>query len=97
MSMFEKVLVADDLDCINQGVVTVLNTLQIKNVTQVAYCDDAFLQIEKGVLDGVPFELLITDLSFVADHRKQKYASGEALISALKQRHPQLKIIAYSV
>ncbi len=97
MSMFEKVLVADDLDCINQGVVTVLNALQIENVVQVAYCDDAFLKIEKAVLDGNPIELLITDLSFVADHRKQKYPSGEVLITALKQKHPQLKIIAYSV
>ncbi len=97
MSMFNKVLVSDDLDCINQGIVTVLSALNITNVTQVAYCDDAFLQIEKAVLDKAPFELLITDLSFVADHRKQIYPSGETLISALKQKHPQLKIIVYSV
>jgi DNA-binding NarL/FixJ family response regulator len=95
--MFKKVLVSDDLDCINQGVISVLTSLDIKNITQVAYCDDAFLQIEKAIDDNAPFELLITDLSFVADHRKQKYPSGEVLISALKQKHPQLKIIAYSV
>lgn len=97
MSMFKKVLVSDDLECINQGVISVLNSLNIENIKQVAYCDDAFLQIEKAILDNTPFELLITDLSFVADHRKQEYPSGEALISALKQKHPQLKIIAYSV
>ena len=97
MSMFEKVLVSDDLDCINQGVVTVLTELNINDVTQVAYCDDAFLQIEKALKDEAPFELLITDLSFVADHRTQQYPSGEVLIKALKQKHPQLKIIAYSV
>lgn len=97
MSMFKKVLVSDDLDCINQGVVTVLNTMDIKNITQVAYCDDAFLKIEKAVLENFPFDLFITDLSFKADHRKQKYPSGEVLISDLKQRYPQLKIIAYSV
>ncbi|PHR15128.1 MAG: response regulator [Aequorivita sp.] len=97
MSMFKKVLVSDDLDCINQGVISVLNSLDIEHITQVAYCDDAFLQIEKAILENTPFDLLITDLSFVADHRKQKYLSGETLISALKQKHPQLKIIAYSV
>lgn len=97
MSMFKKVLVSDDLDCINQGVVSVLKTLNIKNITQVAYCDDAYLQIEKAILDNSPFQLLITDLSFVADHRKQIYPSGEVLIKALKQKHPHLKIIAYSV
>ncbi|WP_237460068.1 MULTISPECIES: hypothetical protein [Aequorivita] len=88
---------SDDLDCINQGVISVLNSLEIEHITQVAYCDDAFLQIEKAILENTPFDLLITDLSFVADHRKQKYPSGETLISALKQKHPQLKIIAYSV
>ncbi len=95
--MFKKVLVSDDLECINQGVVSVLNSLKIEHITQVAYCDDAFLQIEKGLKDEGPFELLITDLSFVADHRTQQYPSGEVLIKALKQKHPQLKIIAYSV
>lgn len=97
MSMFNKVLVSDDLECVNQGVVSVLNTLEIRNIEQVAYCDDAFLQIESAARNKEPFQLLITDLSFVADHRKQKYPSGEVLISALKQKHPQLKIIAYSV
>jgi len=97
MSMFKKVLVSDDLECINQGVVSVLNSMSIENITQVAYCDDAFLQIEKAVLDKEPFDLLITDLSFVADHRTQKYTSGEMLIRALKQKHPHLKVIAYSV
>lgn len=97
MSMFKKVLVSDDLDCINQGVVSLLQSLDIDNISQVSYCDDAFLQIEKGILDHTPFDLLITDLSFKADHRKQKYPSGGILISALKEKHPQLKIIAYSV
>ncbi|WP_042492202.1 response regulator transcription factor [Aequorivita sublithincola] len=95
--MFKKVLVSDDLDCINQGIISVLNTLNIEYITQVAYCDDAFLKIEKAILDNAPFDLLITDLSFIADHRKQKYPSGEVLIRTLKQKHPQLKIIAYSV
>lgn len=95
--MFKKVLVSDDLECINQGVVSVLNSLKIEHITQVAYCDDAFLQIEKAILDEAPFELLITDLSFVADHRTQQYPSGESLIRALKQKHSNLKIIAYSV
>ncbi len=97
MSMFKKVLVSDDLDCINEGVVSVLNKLKVKNIAQVAYCDDAYLQIEKAIADNLPFELLITDLSFATDHRKQKYPSGEALIGTLKQKHPNLKIIVYSV
>jgi DNA-binding NarL/FixJ family response regulator len=95
--MFTKVLVSDDLTSINQGVLTILDTLGIKNVQQVQYCDDAYLRIKKAVADHQPYGLLITDLSFKADHRTQKYPSGEALIKALKEEFPTLKIIAYSV
>ncbi len=95
--MYNKVLIADDLGSINQGVVSVLKSLNIKNIEQVQYCDDAYLKIKRGLLDEVPFELLITDLSFKADHREQTYPTGEALIAALKNEHPELKIIAYSI
>lgn len=95
--MFHKVLVSDDLGSINQGVLTVLDSMSIKNVHQVQYCDDAYLRIKKALLDDAPYDLLITDLSFVADYREQQFASGEELVIALKKEHPELKIIVYSV
>ncbi|MEM5540057.1 MULTISPECIES: response regulator transcription factor [unclassified Olleya] len=95
--MFSKVIISDDLGSISQGVLSVLSKLSITNVTQVQYCDDAYLKISKAILDQQPFELLITDLSFIADHRDQKYKSGEELVAALKQQNPDLKIIVYSV
>lgn len=95
--MFNKILISDDLGSINQGVLTVLDGLGLKNVFEVQYCDDAYLKIKKAVLDDEPFDLLITDLSFIADHRAQKYNSGSELISALRVEHPDLKIIVYSV
>jgi DNA-binding NarL/FixJ family response regulator len=95
--MFKKVLISDDLGSVNKGVLTVINSLNIEDVQQVQYCDDAYLKIKKGYLDNVPFDLLITDLSFIKDHREQKYPSGEALVIALKKEYPALKIIVYSV
>lgn len=95
--MFTKVLISDDLGSINKGVLTVVNKLNIEEVQQVQYCDDAYLKIKSAYINNVPFNLLITDLSFVKDHREQKYPSGEALIVALKQEFPDLKIIVYSV
>src|SRR5690606_20130909 len=92
-----KVLVADDLGSINIGVLSVLETLGITDVQHVQYCDDAFLRIKRAIKDKSPYELLITDLSFKADHREQKYPSGEALIDVLRQEHPELKIIVFSV
>lgn len=95
--MFKKVLISDDLGSINKGVLTVLKGLKINDVQQVQYCDDAHLKIKKAALDNSPYDLLITDLSFIKDHREQKYPSGESLIIALKQEYPELKIIVYSV
>ncbi|MDU8886328.1 response regulator [Yeosuana sp. MJ-SS3] len=95
--MFNKVLVADDLGSIHLGVLTVIDSLGIKNVQQVQYCDDAYLRIKKGLLDKTPFDLLITDLSFKADHREQKFPTGELLIQEIKNISPDLPIIVYSI
>ena len=95
--MFDKVLVAEDIDAINKGVLSVLADLHIKDVDQVQYCDDAYLRVKKAAQDNTPFDLLITDLSFKTDHRKQKYSSGEELIQVLKKEHPHVKIIAYTI
>lgn len=95
--MFKKVLIAEDYDIVNKGVVTTLKDLGITNITTVRYCDDAHLKIKKAIFDKNPFELLITDLSFNKDHRNQKYVSGEDLIAIVKVIQPKLKIIVFSV
>lgn len=96
-SMFKKVLIADDLGSVNKGVLSTLERLKINSVGQVQYCDDAYLKIKSAVKNKNAYDLLITDLSFKADHRAQKYPSGEALVEVLKQEHPSLKIIVYSI
>ena len=95
--MFQKVLISDDLGSINKGVLSVLENLKIRSVQQVQYSDDAYLKIKRAILDDAPYDLLITDLSFVKDHREQKYPSGEDLIIDLKKEYPELKIVVYSV
>lgn len=95
--MFTKVLVSDDLGSINSGVSSVLKEMAVKEIIQVQYCDDAYLKIKSAALHEAPIELLITDLSFVLDHRDQNFTSGEELVAILKKEHPELKILAYSV
>jgi DNA-binding NarL/FixJ family response regulator len=95
--MFNKILISDDLDSINHGVFAVAKDLGIADIAQVQYCDDAYLKIKKSFIDLTPFSLLITDLSFKSDHRKQKYTNGDSLIKELKQEYPNLKVIVYSV
>ena len=95
--MFSKVLVAEDMDDINKGIASTLNELGVSDIHQVQYCDDAILKIKKAELDGEPFELLITDLSFNLDHRAQKIASGDELATLIKKEYPNMKIIMYSI
>lgn len=95
--MFSKVLVADDLVSISTGVHRVLGELGIAITEQVNYCDDAYLKILAAQRDGQPYELLITDLSFKADHREQKIKSGDALALQLQGACPELKIIVYTI
>lgn len=96
--MFKKVLVAEDLGSINHSVVyTLKEQLHILVVEKALYCDDAYLKALKSKSDDVPFELLVTDLSFTKDHRSQKITSGKELVSKIKAILPQIKVLVYSI
>ena len=95
--MFKKVKIAADLDSINFGIEKVLSDLGIENYHYAKYCDDAFLKIRKAAQDNEPYDLLISDLSFKADHREINLASGDELVQKTREFQPDIKIITYSV
>lgn len=95
--MFKKVIIAEDLDSINFGIEQVLKDLGIENFHYSKYCDDAFLKIRKAIQDNDPYDLLISDLSFKADHRAVKLASGDELVQKTREIQPDIKILTYSV
>ena len=95
--MFKKVLVAEDIDSVNEAVRHCLSSLGVPEVAYVQYCDEAFLKVRRAALEEEPFDLLICDLSFKTDHRHQKLNSGEELMAVLKKDFPSLKIIAHSI
>lgn len=95
--MFKKVLIAEDMDVISAGLHSMLSKLRCSTIHQVKYCDDAYLKIKKSILDKSPYDLLITDLSFISDYRDQEYKSGESLIKKVKNNFPSLKVIVFSV
>lgn len=95
--MFKKVLIAEDLDTISIAVIQALEMLSIVEIHHAKYCDDAYLKIKKAIFDSVPFDLLISDLSFKTDHRENKFNSGEELIEAIKKLQPSLKTIVFSI
>ncbi|WP_348810780.1 response regulator [Flavobacterium maritimum] len=95
--MFQKVLIAEDLDSISFSVVQVLQELAVLEIHHAKYCDDAFLKIKRAIHDNVPYDLLISDLSFKTDHRENKLTSGEELIEAVKKEQATIKTIVFSI
>jgi DNA-binding NarL/FixJ family response regulator len=95
--MFTKILVSEDIDSISLGVVTLLQKNFPADIRSAKYCDDALLKIKRAIYENEPYDLLITDLSFKADYRDEKIASGEELIKAVKKEQPDLKIVVYSI
>ena len=95
--MFTKVLVAEDYEIANQGIIKVLNEeVGIHDIQEAQYCDDAYLKFRKAHQDHNPFELLITDLSFKEDHKVQTRTSGIELIQDIRKIQPEINIIVYS-
>ena len=95
--MFKKVLVAEDMDSINHAVASILNELNIPEITHAQYCDKAWLSAKKASQDDEPFALLICDLSLKEDHRDEKIKSGKELIALLKSEYPDIKVLVNSI
>ncbi|WP_029272851.1 response regulator [Flavobacterium sp. KJJ] len=95
--MFKKVIIAEDLDVMNLGIQQVLKDLNIVDFQHSKFCDEAFLKIRAAIHQNEPYDLLISDLSFKADHRKAEIVNGDELVQKARELQPNIKIIVYSV
>lgn len=95
--MFKKVLIAEDHEIRNLGIVNSLTDLQITDFDFVSYCDEAMQKIKSAAAENNPYDLLITDLSFDKDHIRQNLKSGQELIAEARNFQPKLKVIAFSI
>lgn len=96
--MFKKILIAEDIDSISVGVITILqNKYPDIDIQSTKYCDEAIMKIKKGLNENEPFDLLITDLSFKQDYRDTILSTGEELVENVRKLQPTLKIIVYSI
>lgn len=95
--MFKKVLIAEDADFMSSGIKSALKSIQISKIEYAKYCDEAFLKLKKAWLDKEPFDLLISDLSFLENPNPQRLHTGEDLILEAKKIQPLLKTIVFSV
>ncbi|MBO0321549.1 response regulator transcription factor [Muricauda sp. CAU 1633] len=96
--MFKKVLIAEDFQDTNQGIMDTLRTkFSIPIVQEELYCDKAYNRLKLAHVQDEPYELLITDLLFKKDHMDRKLTSGLELIRAAREIQPDLKVIINSM
>lgn len=95
--MFKKILIAEDHEVRNLGVINTLGELDIQDFEFVSYCDDAVNKIKSAIAENTPYDLMITDLSFDEDYRDQNLTSGQSLIDEARKLQPDLKIIVFSI
>jgi DNA-binding NarL/FixJ family response regulator len=96
--MFKKVLIAEDYQDTNWGIVeTLQKKLHIGEVQKEYYCDQAFTRLKVAHADKKPFELLIIDCHFKKDHVTRSITSGIELIELARELQPNLKVIVNSI
>ncbi|MFT3918147.1 DNA-binding response regulator [Cloacibacterium sp.] len=95
--MFKKIIIAEDHEVRNLGVINTLKELKIPTFEFVNYCDDAVHKIKNSISDNNPYDLLITDLSFDEDYKNQEIKNGQELIKEVRKMLPNLKIIVFSI
>src|SRR5690606_2191369 len=94
--MIQKVLIVEDHESASISVQKTLEELGIAYPDYVYYCDDALMKIKKAIQVGSAYDLLITDLYFDKDHRQQELSGGQALIEAVRQVQPAIKVLVFS-
>ena len=73
--MFNKTLVVEDFDSVSTTMINAIKEIHIPEIHLAKYCDEAYLKIRKALLNEKPFDLLICDLSFKNDFRKNSSSS----------------------
>lgn len=94
--MIDKVIIAEDQEFANLSVQKTMEDLKVKQYDYAFYCDDAFTKIQLALQKGVPYDLLITDLSFEEDGTPQNIKDGIELIRAVRSVQPDILILILS-
>lgn len=95
--MFKKVLIVEDHESSNFSVQNIVKQMEITVADYFYYCDDAFSHLKKSIEKQSPYDLLITDLSFEDDGRKQFIKDGKELIKCCRGEYPDIKVIVFSL
>ncbi len=94
--MFTKILIAEDKDSDNLGIVSAVSDFTKATVDTAQFCDKTLLKIREALQKNTPYDLLISDLSFALDYKKHKITTGKELIEKVKTIQPDIKIIVFT-
>jgi len=96
--MIQKILIAEDIDSINTGIITILKDNFSFEIEHANSCDNAYLKLIKAIQNKNPFDLLISDISFKTDGLLTPILqNGIELVDACKKIQPELKTIVYTI
>lgn len=96
--MLKKILIVEDIDSINTGIVTILRDKFSFEIRQTNSCDKALIKIKKSIQIYEPFDLIISDLSFKTDGLlTPQLKNGVELLKEAKKILPTLKTIVYTI
>ena len=94
--MFTKILIAEDEDSDNLGIVSAIRDFTQAQIDTAQFCDKTLLKIKEALRNNTPYQLLISDLSFALDYRSHKITTGKELIKEVKKIQPEIKIIVFT-
>ncbi|MBP2831886.1 response regulator transcription factor [Aquimarina sp. U1-2] len=94
--MFKKILIAEDVDNENLGIVSAVKEFTDATVDTAQFCDKTLLKIKEALRKNIPYDLLISDLSFALDYKKHNITSGKQLIEEVKKVQPDIRIIVFT-
>lgn len=96
--MFKKILIAEDFQDTNKGIVDALESrLKIDFIQEELYCDKAYNRFKVAYEKEEPYDLLITDLTFKESHVSRRITSGKELIGTLRNIDKNIKVIVNSM
>ncbi|WP_299897142.1 DNA-binding response regulator [uncultured Aquimarina sp.] len=95
--MFKRIIIAEDIDSENLGIVSSINALTQTEAETNQSCDKTLSRIKEAIIKEQPYDLLISDLSFNLDTRiSHNITTGKELIHQVKNIQPDIKVIVFS-
>ena len=96
--LIQRALIVEDLDTVGYGILMMLKEeMGIKDVDYCQYTNEGYLKFKGAAMQGEPYDLVITDLSFKEDYRDTSIGSGKDLIGKIREQGYNTPIIICSV